>query len=276
LNTSPLHISKNIAINSFLWLCIAFFILGFIGKFNDSIFYFILNAFGLAGDWSELATKPWTIFTYSLIHINIWHFISNIILFKFSIELAERYFLPKYVQKLFFGGIILGGLFFLLIPQVIVPTKLLGLSAGNMSILFLLFIHYPNLPLTIFGGFTFKLKWLIIALIIFQLFAILDHSSVSWTAHIGGVFAAIIGSFTIINQKPRLLFNILEWFKNLFSKKSKLKVVHRSVPRDDHEYNIQKAEEQEELNRILDKINTKGYDKLSKDERSFLFKMKKD
>ncbi len=236
----------------------------------------MLDAFGLSNDWNSLLRKPWTIFSYSLLHTNFWHFISNIILFKFSIELSERYFLPQYVQKLFFGGIVLGGLFFLLIPQVGVPSRLLGLSAGNMSILFLLFIHYPNLPLHLFDGITFKLKWLIIALIIFQLFAILDHSSVSWTAHIGGILTAIIGSFTIINQKPRLLLNIIDWFKNLFKKKSRLKVVHRSVPRDDHDYNIQKAEEQEELNRILDKIKAKGYDKLSKEERAFLFRMKKD
>ncbi len=221
-------------------------------------------------------TKPWTLFTYSLIHINIWHFISNIILFKFSIELAEKYFLPKYIQNLFFMGIIVGGLFFLIIPQPAIPGSLLGLSAGNMAILFLLFIHYPNLSLHFFRGIEFKLKWLMVALIVFQLIAILDQSSMSWTAHIGGVFTAVIGSFTFINQKPRLLLNILDWFKNLFRKKSRLKVVHKSVPRDDHDYNIQKVEEQEELNRILDKINAKGYEKLSKEERAFLFKMKKD
>ncbi len=236
----------------------------------------MLNDFGLSNDWNQVASKPWSLLTYGLVHINLWHFVGNLILFKFSIELAERYFQPKYIERLFFGGVIMGGIFFLMLSDGQSSTRLLGLSAGNMSILFLLFLHYPNLELSLIGGIQIKLKWLIIALIVFQLFSILDQSSISWKAHIGGAITALIGSYTVFNNKPKRFMNIFDWFKNLFRRKSRLKVVHKGTPRDDHEYNSQKVAEQEELNRILDKINSKGYEKLSKEERAFLFKMKKN
>jgi hypothetical protein len=58
-------------------------------------------------------------------------------------------------------------------------------------------------------------------------------------------------------------------------RRRKMKVEY-SKPKDDYEYNRVKAEQQKEIDRILDKISKGGYDSLTADEKKTLFKMKKN
>jgi len=60
---------------------------------------------------------------------------------------------------------------------------------------------------------------------------------------------------------------MLSWFKSLFKSKH---VEKRFV--DDYEFNSLRKENEDELNRILDKISDKGYSSLSKKEIEFLNK----
>ena len=46
----------------------------------------------------------------------------------------------------------------------------------------------------------------------------------------------------------------------------------QAPPRDDHDYNRMKHEQQEEINRILEKISKSGYEKLTKEEKEILFR----
>lgn len=57
---------------------------------------------------------------------------------------------------------------------------------------------------------------------------------------------------------------MLSWFKKIF----KTKVEKRFI--DDYEYNSIRKENEDELNRILDKISEKGIKSLTKQEQQFL------
>jgi hypothetical protein len=50
--------------------------------------------------------------------------------------------------------------------------------------------------------------------------------------------------------------------------------VDYSKPKDDYEYNRVKAEQQAEIDRILDKISKGGYETLTAEEKETLFRMK--
>ena len=67
-----------------------------------------------------------------------------------------------------------------------------------------------------------------------------------------------------------MMDRIATWFK---PGKEKLKVTYKRSS-DDIEYNNQKAEEQKEIDKILDKISKSGYDSLSAKEKELLFKMR--
>ena len=58
---------------------------------------------------------------------------------------------------------------------------------------------------------------------------------------------------------------MLSWFKKLFKTKT---VEKRFI--DDYEYNSIRKENEDELNRILDKISEKGLKSLTKQEQQFL------
>jgi len=60
-----------------------------------------------------------------------------------------------------------------------------------------------------------------------------------------------------------------DWFKP----KNNMKVTFKQPPpRNDYEYNQQQNIQQEEINRILDKIAASGYESLTKKEKEILFK----
>jgi hypothetical protein len=57
---------------------------------------------------------------------------------------------------------------------------------------------------------------------------------------------------------------MLSWFKKLFKRKVEKRFI------DDYEYNSIRKENEDELNRILDKISEKGMKSLTKQEQPFL------
>ena len=67
-----------------------------------------------------------------------------------------------------------------------------------------------------------------------------------------------------------IINKILDKVFNIFKKKSKLTVTHKRTV-SDMDYNYNKKQENEKIDRILDKIKKSGYDSLSKDEKQQLF-----
>lgn len=68
---------------------------------------------------------------------------------------------------------------------------------------------------------------------------------------------------------------IIEWIKNLFQFRSKNnKDLFNEIPKDDYEYNALKKRREEELDRILEKIQKHGVETLSKEEKAFLNNMR--
>ena len=72
-------------------------------------------------------------------------------------------------------------------------------------------------------------------------------------------------------------FNIYSIFKR--NPRIKVKTVnHKSYhqrPKTDEQYNMEKAEEQAEVDKILEKISKYGYTSLSDKEKDFLFRQSK-
>jgi len=63
-------------------------------------------------------------------------------------------------------------------------------------------------------------------------------------------------------------------FNFSFKRQPRMKVYRNTDTKKmtDEQYNTNKANKQEQMNEILDKISEHGYDRLSKKEKDFLFK----
>jgi hypothetical protein len=100
-------------------------------------------------------------------------------------------------------------------------------------------------------------------------------------AHIGGALTGFLFAHYYKRGKDltkgfdRTMDSIATWFK---PGKERLKVTYKRTgeqkpPADDLEYKQQKAEEQKQIDQILDKISKAGYDSLSAREKELLFKV---
>jgi hypothetical protein len=100
-------------------------------------------------------------------------------------------------------------------------------------------------------------------------------------AHLGGAFWGWFYIFQLRKGKDmgdglvNVLNKISAGVTDMFKPKTNLKVTHKQAPRDDYEYNKLKHAEQEEIDKILEKVGKSGYDSLSKKEKELLFKQGK-
>ena len=72
-----------------------------------------LGWFELSSNWGELLFKPWSLVTYSFIHSGFFHLFWNMYLLFFASRLFLNLFPPRTFFNIYFLGVIMGGLTFL-------------------------------------------------------------------------------------------------------------------------------------------------------------------
>ncbi len=230
----------------------------------------------------SLLTHPWTVFTYMFTHQGFLHILFNLLwLYWFGIIFLQ-YFDPKKLVGVYLLGGLSGALLYILVfnlfpafHQVLPYSMAIGASASIMAIIVATAVYVPDYTVYIFLIGPVKIKW--VALVAFILTTLVDFPTNAGgkLAHLGGALYGYL--FTVQYRRGkdmtrsfnRMLDTFFSWFK---PRKKKLHVQYRK-PADDFEYNRQKAEEQKEIDRILDKISKGGYDSLTKKEKETLFRM---
>jgi len=126
-----------------------------------------------------------------------------------------------------------------------------------------------------------RLKYL--ALIVFLVTSIFDFSvnTGGKIAHIGGALMGLAYGYGLKNGKDigAWINSIIDFFVTLFRPGKKLKVKYKKAgatfdarqTKTDYEYNSVKAERQQAIDRILEKISKGGYDSLTREEKEILF-----
>ena len=271
---------KLIAINLVVFLF--FSLITFL--FNTTALY---DWFVLPKNLSEVIVKPWSVFSYSFLHLGFLHLVFNMV----TLYYVSKLFLARFSTKLFLNtyllGALIGGLLFL-ISYNLFPvfsnqfTYLVGASASVTAVLIFVCTSLPQMEVTIF---TFRIKlWQIgVFFVLLDLIQIPNGNSGGHIAHLGGaLFGYIYASQLkkgndIAKGFEQLMNTIMSWFS--FKKKSSLKTVHktRSEKRASGKTIHQKKRiQQEQIDAILDKISKSGYESLSKEEKAFLFQSGKD
>jgi len=240
----------------------------------------LLRWFAVPASFPDLIRKPWTLLTYMFLHEGFLHILFNMLwLFWFGRIFLEYLDQKKLVSVYLLGGItgaILYIISFNLFPvfkDVVAESVALGASASVIAVVIAIAAYVPNH--TVYLMFIGPVKIKYIGIIIFVVTSVLDFSSNTGgkIAHIGGAVLGFI--YTSQYRKGR---DIGKWINQLIDQVvtllkpgEKMKVTHKK-PSNDYEYNKKKAQEQEEINRILDKISKGGYESLTKDEKETLFK----
>jgi len=246
--------------------------------------------------------RPWQLFTYMYMHGGFSHLFFNMFaLWMFGMELenlwgSKTFFIFYTVCGLGAGlaNIFLAPLFTVIPPNV--PT--VGASGSIYGVLIAFGMIFPNRYIYIYFMLPIKAKYLVIAYIAIEVFAVASQSQsgIAHVAHLGGGVIGFLYVYFLLNKgKPKFFSNqdttsSFDNLKNIFEKK---KTEPPSYTKPDtgkvydakyEDMNYSKYEDdmrKEEKDRIttidaiLDKLSAQGYSSLTEEEKRILFQESK-
>jgi membrane associated rhomboid family serine protease len=274
------------AANGILFVILAFLkVIYQLSDFPDeSFFRQILNWFSLPAPTETFFTRPWTVLTYMFTHISVWHLISSLLwLWCFGYILQDLTGNNKLIPVYLYGGFV-GGVAFLLMNNLVPALELrlpytqplLGANAAIVAVAAAtttLAPDYRMFPM-IGGGIPLWVLTLI--------FAAIDFATVSGGNPAIGVSHIAAGAvgFFFIRQMRRgqdwgaWMNQLVNWLDDLFRPEKKHT---KQSAKDKLFYQAGKKPyekisniTQQRLDAILDKINQKGYQFLTDEEKEFL------
>lgn len=241
--------------------------------------YFLVEWLSVPSEINALILKPWTPVTYMFLHAGFIHLLFNILGLYWFGKLFMYHLEGEKLLSVYILGGLAGAALYVISYNIFPGLKtshglLLGASASIFAILVTIAFYDPDreIMLPLIG--TFKLKYVTAFYLLLSVVGISSTNPGGNIAHLGG---AIWGWFYIYQlQKGKDmgagLVDLMNKIAKIFKPKNHLTVTHKQPPRDDYDYNRQKNIQQEEINRILDKIAKSGYESLSKKEKELLFK----
>jgi len=234
----------------------------------------VLRYFELPTDFFVFILQPWSIVTYGFLHSmqDIFHLVFNMLYLFWFGKLLQAYFGPARVWQMFFGGVVFGGIMMMLGYSLFpafrnLPlTYVIGASAGALSVLCAVATFLPEYQLHLMLIGPVKLKWIAIFLVVLDVISINPSGNTAHFAHLGGALFGFIAVSGIKKQIDPLSWLSLKISK-LFKPKERLKVVHsRKSGAASNE------PDQEEIDKILDKLAKVGYARLSVEEKQALYR----
>ena len=248
----------------------------------------IVQWFELPKDFFDFLSQPWSLITYSFFHGGLWHLFWNMIMLYFSGRIFLNLFGPEKFINVYFLGVIMGGLLFLLsyniFPALIgFNAALIGASAGVISVLIFICTYIPNQEVRFFF-INLKLWYIGAFFVLIDLIQIPNGNSGGHLAHLGGALLGYVYARQLLKGRDigagfgKFINGLRGIFKRR-EKRSPLKTVHRKKQGSRNtasKVNYDKAAKQRKIDGILDKISKSGYESLSKTEKDFLFKAGKE
>jgi len=244
---------------------------------------FLSEWFALSGE-NFRQLKVWTVISYGFLHSTqgFFHILGNMLGLYFLGRILEPMIGRERFLLIYFGSMLLGGLVYLgLHYNGSIPV--VGASAAVFGIMTLFCLMRPEQPITLLLFFiipiTIKPKWLLRILAGVSIGGLLLHELpgnpkyiMAHSAHLGGIIGGLL-YFKFLHARPGNMFGrstsqpaveLPEWFKRRKQSPVTREVtykVNRSTSR---------SELQEEVDRILDKINASGFGSLSDSEKQTL------
>lgn len=261
-----------IGINTIIFLLTALIaVFTFLTRSNVDVYDFVRTYLGLPAALGKLPERIYTVLTYMFFHDGFFHFFFNMLgLFWFG-QIFMNFLKSRQFHFVFIAGGLAGALFFVaalnLFPAFsdnVAGTTVIGASGAVMAIIVATATLVPNYAIFLMFLGEVKIKYIAIAYFVLDVLALGSINAGGNFAHIGG--AALGFVFIKSLQSGR------DWSK-ILERKPKLRVVKNEQPIKKPTF---KGVSQTEIDEILDKISTSGYDKLTTTEKEKLFKASKD
>lgn len=206
--------------------------------------------------WSNFMI--WQPFTYLFLHGGIWHVLINMfVLWMFGSELERVWGKNRFYKFYFTTGIGSGIVSMIFGLNSMIP--IVGASGAVYGILLAYGFTYPNRTIYLYGIVPIKSRWFVLGIGLIAFFS--SFNNISQISHITHISGMIIGYIAL--KKPiqlrSFLFSIRKkTIEYKIKKGNQIKVKEDDIKRD--------------VDSILDKINRRGFNSLSKNEQDRLYK----
>lgn len=250
---------------------------------------------------SNLALLPyrvWTLFTYMFVHFDMWHILFNMLWLYWFGDIFIRYFSQKHLVVLYIMGGLAGAALYLLSYNIFPyfadkHSMMCGASAAIMAVVFATTLRVPDYKVNLLFIGSVSLKYIAGITILIDLLSMTSPNAGGHFSHIGGALMGVaFGWFwnkgkDIFQPINRLLDRMVSLIKTPHIRIKKQKTpsnkkqtsdntTHHRRPESDEEYLMRKKRENEEIDRILDKVKKSGYSALTIEEKQKLFDVRKN
>lgn len=259
----------------------------------DAVFAIAFKQFTIPAPIGEFLTRPWTIITYAFAHSfsNLWHIIMNMLVLYWFGRVFVDFFGSQKLINLYVLGAIAGGVTYLLAYNLIpfysermhLFDGMVGASAAVYAITVATATYVPDHRFYLLFLGPVKIVYIAAFVIFTSLLGTVGSNAGGSLAHLGGALIGFIYGRQMLKgvEIGTWVFKVMEFVKSFFVHKPKIKVSHRqkkshsNAPKPTTTRSEKSDFNQEEIDKILDKISEGGYDSLTKEEKEKLFKASK-
>ncbi|NLR63783.1 rhomboid family intramembrane serine protease [Chitinophaga varians] len=223
--------------------------------------------------------KPWGLITYMFTHVEIFHVFFNMLNLYWFGNLFRSFLGNKRVLPLYLMGGITGAALYMLSYNLLfpgMPSTMIGASASVMCMLVACATLMPNYEIGLLFFGNVRLKWLALAVIVLGVISIPRGNLGGIIAHMGGALFGFV--YISALQSGTDLCKPLIWLFDAETRRENKRVQARTKPKKSPLKVVKKPDDNNQLrlDQLLDKINEKGYNSLSAEEKAWLDKVSKE
>lgn len=246
-----------------------------------------IHWFELPASIPRFIVQPWTILTYMFLHTDVFHILFNMLWLYWFGALFLQSFSAKHLRGVYLLGGICGGLLYMLSFNIfpyfqpfLHQAVMMGASASVLAIVAAIAYRQPDYPIRLLLLGTIRLKYLALIVIGSDLLFVTSNNAGGHIAHLGGALAGLWFAHSLSKGTDitAWLNRIIDWIMLLFRttpRKPKMKATYGGNHQADYDYNARKKAQNEEVDRILDKLKKTGYENLTSEEKKTLFEASK-
>jgi len=223
-----------------------------------------VTVFGLTPQLVNERFFLWQFVTYIFVHGSLWHLLFNMFaLWMFGSELERTWGSREFLIFFFITGAGAGLLYWIFASDWSLPIRaglpgqaLIGSSGAIFGLLAAYGLLFPERQILFMLIFPLKAKYFVLILAAIEFWLSWTPSGIAHFAHLSGM---LIG-YLYLKKEWQFTRLAAAWHDR--KRRRQIRLVTREIE--------QEKNEQDEVNRILDKINAQGIHSLSRSEKNIL------
>lgn len=238
---------------------------------DDSAFYaYLWNKLSMPSDWKTFIKQPWSLFTYMFIDGDFWGILGNMIWLWIFGTVIEDLRGPSRIIPIFMMGGIVGAIVMLVfgLLKVSPPQLFTGASVSVMAVAFAAMVFKPQYRFSALFGIGIPI-WVFVMIFVGMRLAMVQLHNIPFlfmmigAAGIGAMYTNVLDGFyerltQLLKQSGTALDN-----SNF--------VLRKKEPQKGREVPFKRINSSPlKIDAILDKINEKGINSLTREERIIL------